>query len=100
MVNFSLNEIIEGLKEYYSEKAAKLLAKYFLEERKGFDLPIIAVLNGNGEYEASIAYDVIKDFYEEFNNNSFIGYLKENEKDFRAEDIVARDEDLILYRIE
>ena len=100
MINFSLNEIIEGLKEYYSEKAAELLAKYFLEERKGFDLPIIAVLNDNGEYKASIAYDVIKDFYEEFNNNSFIEYLKENEKDFRADDIVARDEDLILYRIE
>ena len=55
MINFDFNSIVEGLKEYYSEKAAELLAKYLLENEQGSSLPIIAVLNeDNNEYEVFI----------------------------------------------
>ena len=96
MINFSLNEIIEGLKEYYSEKAAELLAKYLLENEQGSSLPIIAVLNeDNNEYEVSIGYDIIRDFYQEFDTEGFVKYLEENEKLY-GDDILISDDNLVI----
>ncbi|PTY41503.1 hypothetical protein [Brachyspira hampsonii] len=100
MINFSLNEIKEGLKEYYSEKAAELLAEYLVKEEQGANLPILASLNENGEYQVSIGYDIIRDVYEEFDTEGFVKYLeelKENERLY-GDDILVSD-DLVICRI-
>ncbi|WP_297207713.1 hypothetical protein [uncultured Brachyspira sp.] len=100
MINFDFNSIVEGLKEYYSEKAAELLAKYLLENEQGSSLPIIAVLNeDNNEYEVSIGYDIIKDFYQEFNTDGFVKYLEENENLY-GDNILISDDDLVICYIE
>ena len=96
MINFDFNSIVEGLKEYYSEKAAELLAKYLLENEHGSSLPIIAVLNeDNNEYEVSIGYDIISDFYQEFDTEGFVKYLEENEKLY-GDDILISDDNLVI----
>ncbi|KLI28448.1 hypothetical protein [Brachyspira hyodysenteriae] len=101
MINFSLNEIIEGLKEYYSEKAAELLAKYLLENEQGSSLPIIAILNNedNNEYEVSIGYDIIRDLYQEFDTEGFTKYLEENENLY-GDNILISDDNLVICYME
>ncbi|CRF35398.1 Conserved hypothetical protein [Brachyspira suanatina] len=95
MVNFSLNDIKEGLKEYYSEKAAELLAEHFVIKEQGSSLPILASLNKNNEYEVSIAYDIIRDNYKEFDTEGFIKYL-EGKKKVYGDEILTSDDDLII----
>ncbi|WP_028328979.1 hypothetical protein [Brachyspira alvinipulli] len=99
MINFSLNDIKEGLKEYYSEKAAELLAEHLVVKEQGASLPILASLNENDEYEVSIGYDLIKDVYQEFDTEGFIKYLEENENLY-GDNILISDDNLVICYIE
>ncbi|MEI0593049.1 hypothetical protein R4K52_04490 [Brachyspira pilosicoli] len=98
MINFSLNEIIEGLKEYYTERAAELLAEYLVVKEEGVNLPMLAMLNDNNEYEVSIGYDMIRDLYQEFDTEGFTKYLEENE-DCDGDNILISDYNLVICYI-